>query len=84
MQFQQSGIEAARVCFEITETAVIANMISSDSADGSLRDIGCHFALDDFGSGLSSFAYLNNCQLITSKSTGALCAGCCRILSITR
>jgi diguanylate cyclase (GGDEF)-like protein/PAS domain S-box-containing protein len=61
--FVKQEIEACRVpankiCFEITETAAIRNM--QDAADfiNAMRGFGCSFALDDFGSGMSSYAYL--------------------------
>jgi len=55
-----SGVEGARICFEITETAAIANMSAALSFMSHVRELGCAVALDDFGSGLSSFSYLKS------------------------
>lgn len=55
-----SGADPQRICFEITETAAIAHMPHATRFISALRRQGCRFVLDDFGSGLSSFAYLRS------------------------
>lgn len=52
------GVDADRITFEITESVAVANLAATRRTIGVLRDMGCHFALDDFGKGFSSFAYL--------------------------
>ena len=64
------GIDPSLLMFEITETAAIGNMEQARDFANALRDVGCRFALDDFGAGFASFFYLKHIPLDTLKIEG--------------
>lgn len=55
---RESGIAPQRLCFEITETAAISHLSLVVHFMQEMTDLGCRFALDDFGAGMASFSYL--------------------------
>jgi EAL domain-containing protein (putative c-di-GMP-specific phosphodiesterase class I) len=70
-QFHRSGLDASKICFEITETAAVASFSQANRFIQSLKELGCKFALDDFGTGLSSFGYLKHFPVDYLKIDGS-------------
>jgi len=67
----RTGVAPAQLCFEVTENSVITNIEHAERFIGVLHGMGCHFALDDFGRGLSSFGNLKNLSLDYLKIDGS-------------
>jgi len=73
----ETGIAPHRIIFEITETAAMSNLDQTKEMVLKLRELGCHFALDDFGSGFNSYSYLKQFPVDILKIDGTFVTNLC-------
>ena len=62
-ELEQSGVPPTKICFEVTETAAVENLAEARWLMQELGSIGCSFSLDDFGTGMASYAYLRDLRV---------------------
>ncbi len=70
-QLNRHGVTPEKICFEITESAVVECLQTAEHLIQEIKKMGCLFSLDDFGTGLSSFSYLKNLSVDFLKIDGS-------------
>jgi diguanylate cyclase (GGDEF)-like protein len=70
-QIQATKLPANVLCFELTETATVGNLVKAQEFIRTLQELGCQFALDDFGTGVSSLSYLKDLSVNYLKIDGS-------------
>jgi diguanylate cyclase (GGDEF)-like protein len=74
-QISEFGVGTSRLCFEITETGTISNLVKASDFVRTFRNIGCKFSIDDFGTGLASHNYLRELPVDYVKIDGGFITG---------
>jgi len=74
-QISEFGVGTSRICFEITETGTISNLVKAADFVRAFRNIGCKFSIDDFGTGLASHNYLRELPVDYVKIDGSFVTG---------
>lgn len=70
-EFEKYGITPENVCFEVTENCAVSNFVEVTTLMKDLKELGCKFAIDDFGIGMSSFMYLKQLPVDMVKIDGS-------------
>ncbi len=73
-QISEYGVGTNKICFEITETGTISNMVKATDFVNEFKNIGCKFSIDDFGTGLASYSYLRELPVDYVKIDGTFIA----------
>lgn len=74
-QISEFGVGTSKLCFEITETGTISNLVKASDFVRAFRNIGCKFSIDDFGTGLASHNYLRELPVDYVKIDGGFITG---------
>lgn len=74
-QISEFGVGTSKICFEITETGTISNLVKAADFVRAFRNIGCKFSIDDFGTGLASHNYLRELPVDYVKIDGTFVTG---------
>jgi diguanylate cyclase (GGDEF)-like protein/PAS domain S-box-containing protein len=75
-ELRRSGVDARQLIFEVTETVAIDNIAAARTLAEALGELGCRFALDDFGAGFGSFYYLKHLPFDFIKIDGEFVRNC--------